>query len=208
MKTSRKNRKSTKDAVERNQRLDVVRLDNISSSVVVVRRRLVNSATLSTNGAGYIGAQNVTSDGARSASDFSSFASRYNQFRVRAIRVRLVPIVDATTAVTVGGGAVTPHPTALIFAQYRGNNAFTSYDANAAGANAKLFNGREKVIEYTADWAMNPDAKLWCDSNAAIPNEQRFGIQFQDPAVAPASSASTAYFRRLFDYDIEFMGPQ
>jgi hypothetical protein len=202
-----KTERKVRDKVAADQRLEHARMDNISAAFVIVRRRLVSTSTLSTSAGGFITANNVTTDAARGTSDFASFQARYLQFRVRAMRMRLVPLVDVTTAVTAGGGAVTPHPTCLAFAAYRGGNTYTSFASVLTGASGKFFNGRERVIEYIADWKANPDAKLWCDTNAAIPVEQRFGVQFQDTGTAPASSANTAYYRMVTDYDVEFATP-
>jgi hypothetical protein len=209
MKTSRKKsvRKADRDVVNANMRMDRITLDNLSASVTTIRRRLTTNGTLSTSAGGFISANNVTTDAARGASDFASFQARYLQFRVRAFRLRLVPLVDVTTAVTAGGGAVTPHPTCLAFAAYRGANTYTSFASVLSGASGKFFNGRERVIEYIVDWQLNPDAKLWSDTNAAIPVEQRYGIQYQDTGTAPASSASTAYYRFVYDFDVEFQNP-
>jgi hypothetical protein len=203
----RKVKKQPVDKVEADMRAGHARMDNESAAFITIRRRLVTTSTLSTSAGGFITANNVTTDSARGTADFASFQGRYLQFRVRAMRIRLVPLVDVTTALVSGTGAVTPHPTCLAFAAYRGGNTYTSYSSVLTGASGKFFNGRERVIEYIADWKNNPDAKLWCDTNAAIPTEQRFGIQFQDTGSAPASSASTPYYRVVTDYDVEFATP-
>lgn len=206
-KTSRRNGGEGGDLVVAHMRRDRVRLDNLSASVTTIVRRLCSTGTLATSAGGFITANNVTTDAARSASDFSSFQSRYLQFRVRSMRIRLFPLVDVTTALTAGGGAVTPHPTALAFTQYRGANTHTSYASVCTGSNSRIFNGRERIIEYIADWSANPDAKLWCDTNVTIPAEQRYGIQYQDSGNAPASSASTNYYRTVTDFEVEFQTP-
>lgn len=182
-------------------------MDNLSSAQTIIERKLVTVGTLSTNGSGYIAFTQVDSDSSRSAHDFGSFQARYSQFRVKAIRVRLFPLVDVTTAVTAGGGAVTPHPTALAFAKYQEGVGYTTYAAQVSGTSGRVFNGRERVIEYEVDWTNCPEAKLWAASAAAIPVDQRFGIQYSDPGVAPASAASTAYYRALSEYVVQFTNP-
>jgi len=162
---------------------------------------------LATNASGFIATQQITSDGARSCADWTNLSTRYLTFRVKAIRIRAWPIVDMTTAVTVGGGAVTPHPTAIAFATYKEGNSYLSYVSLCTGADGRIFNGRERCIEYTADWAGNPDAKLWSPTNAAIPTAQQFAIQFQDQGAAPASAASTTYYRILYEFEVEFNVP-
>lgn len=174
----------------------------------VFPKKLTLQTTLSTNGSGFIPATQITSDGCRGAQEWGSDAARFTQFRVKSIRVRLIPIVDETTAVTVGGGAVTPHPTGLVFAQYGEGLGYGSYASLYAGAGAKLFNGSERIIEYAFDWRNFTDAKLWSSTNAAIPTANIFGVQFQDQGIAPASAASTVYFRQYVDWEVEFMFTQ
>jgi hypothetical protein len=197
-----------KDDVRRRERHVNVRMDNLSSNKVVIERRIVATGTISTNAAGFIVSNFVTTDQARSlGSDFGSFASRYTAFRVRACRIRLFPLVDVTMAVNVGGGAVTPHPQALVFASYREGLSYATYASAASGTDSRIFCGRERCIEYSADWSNNPDAKLWSPTNAAIPTSNVFGIQFLDTGAAPASGISTVYYRSVLDWDVQFQGP-
>jgi len=179
-------------------------MDNLKAKEATFTERVTLPTTLSTSAGGFIPATQITSDGCRGATEWASFAARYTQFRVKSMRIRLIPIVDATTAVTAGGGAVTPHPTGLCFAQYAEGLGYGNYAGVYAGAGAKLFNGSERIIEYAFDWRGNPDAKLFSATNAAIPTSQIFGVQFQDSGVAPASAVSTVYYRLYTDWEVEF----
>jgi hypothetical protein len=182
-------------------------MDNMSAAQTIIERKVTIVGVLATNGAGFIPATQVVSDTARSSPEFASFSSRYSQFRVKAIRVRLFPLVDATTAVTAGGGAVTPHPTALAFAKYMEGLGYINYASIVTGQSGKIFNGRERIIEYEVDWANVPEAKLWASSNAAIPVAQQYGIQYQDTGVAPASALATTYYRSLQEFVCQFTIP-
>jgi len=198
--------RSRPDRDEMKAELSSVRtaMDNVTAQRRVFTRKMVLVSTIATSAGGFISSQNVNSGSVTSSNGWSNFSSRFQQYRVRAIRIRLVPIVDMTTAVTAGGGAVTPHPTALMFANYKGGINYSNYSELCAGTNAKLFNGRETVIEYAVDWRGNGEARLWSDTNAAIPTSQLFGIQYQDTGIAPASAASTSYFRQITEWEVEF----
>ncbi len=208
-KQSRKSRsKRGEDDLDNRQRDVVVRLDRLTSIKTITAVKIVSTSVLVTDGSGYITMQSVVSDQARTTgSNWSSFASRFKQFRVRAIRIRLFPLVDVTTALTAGGGAVTPHPTALAFAAYREGLGYSNFASLCAGADSRIFNGREKIISYSTDWSNNPEAKFWCQTNAVIPTEQQFGFQYRDTGTAPASSATTTYYRIVTEWDTEFMEP-
>jgi hypothetical protein len=182
-------------------------MDNVSAQQTIVTRKLVSTATVTSSAGGYITVQTVNSGGVTGAYGWSNFSARWQQYRVKAMRVRLFPLVDATTAVSVGGGAVTPHPTAIAFATYKGGVNYASYSEVVAGSNARVFNGREAVIEYGVDWRGNPEARFWSDTNAAIPTTQLFGIQYQDTGIAPASAATTAYFRQVTEWEVELNNP-
>lgn len=194
----------SQDAVLADQRLIRATMDNSSSQEVIVTRKLTSIGVISTGAGGYITASQINSDGARSTNGFSSFSSRYLQFRVRAISVTWIPLVDSTTALTVGGGAVTPHPAGIFFAKYQEGLGYGSASAIADGQERVLFNGRETFIKYSVDWTLVPEAKLWSATNAAIPTAQQFGIQYQDFGNGPASAATTVYFRSVTEYLVEF----
>jgi hypothetical protein len=207
MKGTRKTKKA-QDLVRRSDRVVNIRMDNLSANETSIVRRIAVAGTVSTAGTGFIAAGFVTSDQARSlGSDFASFAARYTQFRVRAVRMRMYPLVDANTAVTAGGGAVTPHPTAIAMAAYKSNLSYGTYSSVCTGNNAKIFQGRERCIEYSIDWSNYPDAKFWSASNAAIPTDQVYGFQYQDSGTAPASAVSTTYYRTVLDWIVEFTSP-
>jgi len=201
-------RKTKKGSPGGEQRSVDRKMDNLNAAGKVFTKRLTLQSVLATSAGGFIPATQITSDGCRGALEWGSEAARFTQFRVKAIRVRLIPIVDQTTAVTVGGGAVTPHPTGLCFAQYGEGLGYANYAGVYAGAGSKLFNGSEKIIEYAFDWRSFPDAKLFSATNAAIPTSQIFGVQFQDSGVAPASAVSTTYYRIYTDWEVEFLFKQ
>ena len=203
----KKPQRGNKDLVVREDRRIRLVMDNISAAQTIIERKLVITGTLSTNGSGYIPATQVTSDSARSAPDYTSFTNRYSQVRVKAIRIRLFPLVDATTALTVGGGAVTPHPTALAFAKFMEGVGYLNYTSTVTGQAAKVFNGRERVIEYEVDWVNVPEAKFWSSSSAAIPAAQQYGIQYSDTGVAPPSAVTTQYYRYLYEFICQFTVP-
>lgn len=204
--TRREGGKPRKDLQKTEDRRVTRVMDNLTAPQVVFERKLVLVSTVSTNGSGYIAAIQVTSDSCRSAADWGSIAARYSQFRVKAIRIRLVPTVDYTQA--AAGSAVTPHPGAIGMAKYMEGLGYASFSQVMSGQDSKLFNGREAILEHCVTWDGVPEAKLWSETAAAIPSAQQYGIQYQDSGVGPASAASTVYFRTIQEYVVQFTVPR
>lgn len=204
---SKKQKKPRGDIVSLDQRFVRVSMDNISSQRTIVVRKLCSIGTVSTAATGYIAAAQIDSDGARGVNGWSDFQARYLQFRVKAIRVRLFPLVDVNTAVTAGGGAVTPHPGPICFAKFMEGLGYANIAALVDGQERMVYTGCEKVMTYGVDWTNVPEAHLWSATNAAMPSAQRFGIQYQDFANGPASAVTTVYYRILTEYLVEFQTP-
>ncbi len=184
-------------------------MDRLTNVRTITSVKIVSTALINTSAGGYIPINTLNSDAARTSGvNWSSYASRFQQFRVKSIYVRLFPLVDVTTALTAGGGAVTPHPGPIAFAAYREGTGYASYNAIVAGADSTIFNGREKILSYSVDWSNNREAKLWSSTNAAIPTAYVFGMQFSGADTGPTSSASTTYYRMIAAWDVEFVDPQ
>lgn len=194
-------RKGGSDGVKA-ERARVDRLvDNTSLDTRILRRRLTTIGTLATNGSGFIAAKQYHSGNVTGTNGWSGIAGRWLECRVRALRVRIFPMANMNYA----NGTVVP-PTMLICADIKGGVGFANAAARADGANLRVFRGYE-VMDLTADWDGYPDAHLWTPTNTAPPTDITFGFEISDTAIAPASAATTTYYRVLEEYVVEFRLP-
>jgi len=136
------------------------------------------------------------------ASEWASFAARYQQFRVRSVTLVLEPRFPGAgnPVVTVGSHG------ALYVSDYIGS----SVPANAVqilSDEGSLVTNTAKRVKFTVDWARNPNAKLWNPTSAALPVANSFGIAFASPSFATLV-ASTAYYDETVEWVVEFRGSQ
>jgi hypothetical protein len=132
------------------------------------------------------------------ATEWASFAARYQQYRVRAIRVT----GKTTQPVQLAG------ITHSIL--YRGD-----YLGSSAPASAVQVLSDENVRECATyrdfrdivTWSKNPNAKLWNPTSAAIPAANVFSWVCASPAL-PALTTGTTYYAIVVEYDVEFRGSQ
>jgi hypothetical protein len=133
-----------------------------------------------------------------SAAEWASFAARYQQYRIRAIRVRgkaVLPVQSATAAHSV---------------LYMGDYIGSSTPATAAQVYSDE-NVREvttnKDFSYVATWRKNPNAKLWNPTASTIPSANEFSIVVASPATPPVTTATT-YYAITEEWEVEFKGSQ
>lgn len=172
----------------------------LSTAGDVIVKRITQTALVLATGAGT--AIPVTSysstDCQTGGAEFTSFASRYQQYRVRAIRVR----GKATQPVQL---ATVTHSTL-----YQGDYIGASGPASAAQVFSDE-NVRETAtyrdFTYVATWSRNPNALLWNPSNAAVPLANRFAVVVASPAT-PALTTATTYYGVTIEWEVEFRGSQ
>lgn len=166
----------------------------------IVKRLTLNGLTLAT-GAGTSISPSVVSTSAVQvvpAAEWASFAARYQQYRVRAMRIT--------------GKSIQPVQTATIFHStlYRGD-----YIGSASPTTPAQVFSDENVKQNATDrdfidivtWRRNPNAKLWNPTNAAIPAANTFGWAAASPT-APALTTATTYFAYTVEWEVEFRGSQ
>jgi hypothetical protein len=132
------------------------------------------------------------------ATEWSSFAARYQQYRVRAVILHLEPCQTVTTTAVVHGavyladfiGASSPGSAAQVLSDERGLIVSTS-----------------RPIRFRADWSRNPNAKLWNPTSSALPVANSYGVCFASNANS-ALTASTPYFSVTIEWEVEFRGSQ
>jgi len=166
----------------------------------IVKRMTLSGQTFSTGAGTALPVQAYTSAEAQSlpAAEWASFAARYQQYRVRAIRVRgkaINPVQNATVSHSV-----------LFRGDYIG--------ASAPGSAVQVLSD-ENVSECctcrdfsdVVTWTRNPNAKLWNPTNAAIPVANQFAWVAASPST-PALSTATVYYALVVEWEVEFRGSQ
>jgi hypothetical protein len=193
--------------MQRQKRAGVKRHNNPSGAFAmsnagdqIVKRMTVSGQVLATGAGTVIPITSFTSGQVESlpASEWASFAARYQQYRVRAIRVT--------------GKATQPIQTATVThgVLYRGD-----YQSNAVPGTAAQVLSDENVKEAatTKDfvdivtWSKNPNAKLWALTSGAIPFANQYSWVCAS-AVTPALLTATTYYALVVEYEVEFKGSQ
>jgi len=133
-----------------------------------------------------------------SADEWASFSARYQQYRVRAIRVV--------------GKAVQPVQTATISHSdlYRADYIGTAGPASSAQVFADEMvktNTTSRDFSHVVTWRRNPNAKLWNPTSATIPAANSFSWVCASPA-APALTTATTYYAYTVEWEVEFRGSQ
>jgi len=172
----------------------------VSAGDQIVKRLTIPVITLATGAGVVIPVTSITSSAVQSvpASEWASFAARYQQYRVRAIRLT--------------GKAINPVQTATLTHSvlYRGD-----YLGSAVPATAAQVFSDENVRENTTcrdfvdivTWDRNPNSKLWNPTSAAIPAANQFAWVCASPG-APVLLTGTTYYAVTIEYEVEFRGSQ
>jgi len=133
------------------------------------------------------------------ASEWASFAARYQQYRVRAMRILAKPAVPVNTATVTHGE--------IYVSDFIGSSAPSSAAQVLSDERNKIFS-TSKAFTYEVDWSRNPNAKLWNPTSASIPVANRFGIAYASNPNYAGLSASTTYFSFSYEWVVEFRGSQ
>jgi hypothetical protein len=166
----------------------------------IVKRMTLSGQSFATGAGTVLPVQAYTSGEVQSlpAAEWASFAARYQQYRVRAIRVTgkaTQPIQSATISHSV---------------LYRGDYL----GAAVPGSAAQVLSDEEvKSCGTTRDftdvvtWKRNPNARLWNPTSAAIPTANSFAWVGASPTL-PALTTATTYYALVVEWEVEFRGSQ
>lgn len=163
-------------------------------------KRMTFETLLATGAGTAIGVTPISSGSVQSdpATEWASFAARYQQYRVRAIRVRgkaINPIQSATVTHSV---------------LYRGDYLGSATPGTAAQVlsdeNVKLVTTARDFVD-TVTWKANPNAKLWNPTSAIIPAANTYSWVCASPT-APALTTATTYYALVIEWEVEFRGSQ
>jgi hypothetical protein len=132
------------------------------------------------------------------ATEWASFAARYQQYRVRALRVRgkaINPVQSATVSHSV-----------LFRGDYIGVSAPSSAAQVLSDENVKEV-ATCKDFSDVVTWVRNPNARLWNPTSAAIPAANSFSWVCAS-APAPVLTTATTYYALVLEWEVEFRGSQ
>jgi len=166
-----------------------------------IRKRFTLQGGILNTGAGVVIA--VTSINASQvqsapAAEWASFAARYQQYRVRSLRV----FAKATNPVEL---AALTH--SVIFVSDHIGSAAPTTSAQVLSDESVKIIATHRDFEYVVTWSRNPNAKLWNPTSAALPGANDFSISFATPATPPLTTATT-YYSVTYEWDVEFRGSQ
>jgi len=193
-----RNNKSKSGRARRNGEFGAFGLSNAGDQIV--KRMTVGNSTLATGAGTAIPVTSVLSSLVQSApaSEWASFAARYQQYRVRRIRIT--------------GKACNPVQTAALThgVLYRGDYLGTSAPATPAQV---LSDESVKMAATHADfvdvitWQRNPNARLWNPTSAVIPTANDFAWVCASDST-PALTTATTYYALTVEFEVEFRGSQ
>lgn len=171
-----------------------------NSGDIVTKRMTVPALVISSSAGGAIAVKSYASGLVQStpASEWASFAARYQQYRVRRFRV-----VGKATHPTVDTVA-TSH-SALYIGDYIGS-ATPGSSAQVLSDESVKENATWQNFSYEATWNRNPNAKLWNPTSAVVPTANEYSIVL---ASADSNLASAiTYYSAFLEFEVEFRGSQ
>jgi hypothetical protein len=166
----------------------------------IVKRLTYEPLTLATGAGTVIAVTSLTSGNVQNfpATEWASFAARYQQYRVRAIRVRAKAVQPVQTAAISHSNL------------YRGDYIGTSAPSTAAQVlsdeNVRLV-ATAKDFSDIVTWGRNPNAKLWNPTSAIIPAANQFAWVCAS-TTTPALTTATTYYAYTAEWEVEFRGSQ
>ncbi len=167
----------------------------------IIRKRLTYTGTILATGAGTsIPITGLPSGAVQSlpALEWASFSARYQQYRVRAIRVTGLatnPVQSATIT-----------HSSLYRGDYLGVSAPSTSAEVFADENVKTCTTHTS-FQDVVNWNRNPNAKLWNPTSATIPIANDFSWVAAS-ATVPALTTGTTYYSLTIEWDVEFRGSQ
>jgi len=166
----------------------------------IVKRLTLPGTVLATGASTVIPVTVITTGEVQSvpATEWASFAARYQQYRVRAIRVR----GEATQPVQ----SATISHSALARGDYLGN-AVPATAAQVLSDESVRICSTHKSFTDVVTWKRNPNAKLWAQTNAAIPAANQFAWVCASMA-PPFMTTATTYYAVVVEWEVEFRGSQ
>jgi len=168
---------------------------------VRLRRRLTRPFVYSAVAANVFAVAEATGN-VVNCTEWAALSPNYQQYRVRALRVRVVP----RNRDNLGFAATVWFPGVVVSARYPSGSSSSSYAGVYAEGGSQVHTcfDREMVCMGTMD--DNPDAALFTDCNAGAPPAlSQYGVQFYGNLGAPAIYNGVTTHDCFADYDVEFI---
>lgn len=139
------------------------------------------------------------------ATEWASFAARYQQFRVKQVRLRLTPVYPVSGPPTAAG--LVGHSQLFISDFIGASVPATAVQVLSDERSVTVPTFRDTTFVTT--WLKNPNAKLWNPTAAALPVANSFGVSFaSNPNSGTVMAALTSYYVRDIEWVVEFRGSQ
>jgi len=168
----------------------------------VVYRRKLTFVQADTAVTGAVLTFAVTSNSITSCIEWANLSANFQQYRIRAIKARLVPRTRDST----NSAALVWYPGTLISASFPSGSSASTQGAMFAEDGSKI-HPEWAIAEHMATWESNPDAKLWTDCVAGVPATlSQFGVQYIGTTAAVLSYNGVITHDVFVEYDVEFLG--
>jgi hypothetical protein len=167
---------------------------------VTLRRKLtVVAGYFAATGAAFV--QASASGGVTATTEWANLSANYEQYRVRAVKMTVVPRVFSN----MNSAAQVWYPGAVIAGEYSVGSGGATTNAILAEGGSEVYRGWDKITKMVT-WDVNPSAKLWTNCNVSIPAIQQIGVQFQGTMPVPATYNGITTHDIVLEYDVEFLG--
>jgi hypothetical protein len=171
----------------------------VGSQGDIITKRVTYSNSYATSSGGVLALDVVNCAQVQSnpASEWASFAARYQQFRVKALSVTFYMVYPS----------VGPY----VFCDYIGSAAPSSATQIVSDERCVIRapggNAGSTLLVYETDWSRNPNARLWNPTSAALPAANGYGIAFTFHPLAVTVDSLTVLVGST-DWLVEFRGSQ
>jgi len=174
--------------------------DSVEKPVLYRRKCTLVTTDVAATGAPFVYA--ASSVLVQSATDWADLAASFQAFRVRAMKVRVVPVQRDN----MNSAASVWYPGTLISGSYPAGTSAATAAALFAEDGSKL-HPEWTVASHTVTWETNPDAKLWTNCGVGLPTLSQFGCQFRGASqVAPLAYNGLVTHDIFVEFDVEFLG--
>ncbi len=158
-----------------------------------------NEASVSTGAGGVIALQTLANAASVSATpDFSSMAVVYSTYRVKAMRVTLLPIMPNAV---YNGATFYYAPSVVAVFPSCANTVPTTFQQALDVNGVKLLSGFKGGVVMTS-WLGDPDAHLWTGTGSAIGSNEQFLISCIGTALT--ATVNNPVFRCIPEYLVQF----
>ncbi len=160
-----------------------------------------NEASVPTSAGGVIALQTLANAASVSATpDFSSMAVVYSTYRVKAMRVTLLPIMPNVVYNSTTATMYTKPAVVAVFPSCA-NTVPTTFQQALDVNGVKLLSGYKGGVVMTS-WIGDPDAHLWTGTGSAIGSNEQFLISCIGTALT--STVNDVVFRCIPEYLVQF----